>query len=269
MSNKEVIQFYNNYNDKHIKDYLLENKRLSSAIKNLSTKIPTTAQTLLDVGCGIGWSSHEFAKHFDNTNVIGIDLSPQLIGTAKKLFNRNNLEYRVHDVSEELPKTNFDVMVLIDVYEHISVEQRTSFHAFVKNNIADNGKLLLACPSEHHQSWLKDHQPEGIQPIDEDISLGNLNDLADYLDGELTYFEYKSIWRNCDYFHAAIQIKVNYSGRKTSFLNNTIELESKYDKIKRVKQCLKYEFDIEPFETKKKCTLKKIVKKIIKAIPNK
>jgi SAM-dependent methyltransferase len=269
MSNKQVTEFYNNYNDKHIKDYLLENKRLSNAIKNLSTKIPKATQTLLDVGCGIGWSSHEFAKRFSKTKVIGVDLSPKLIGTAKKLFNRNNLEYRVQDVSEELPKTNFDVMILIDVYEHISVEQRASFHNFIKDNIADNGKLLLACPSVHHQSWLRKNNPKGLQPIDEDITIAELNKLAEYLQGELTYFDYQSIWRNCDYFHAAIQTKVNYSTKKTSFLNNTIELENKYSRIKRVKQCLKHEFDIRPFKTKNNKILNKIFIKIIKAIPRK
>ncbi|MEH6407319.1 MAG: class I SAM-dependent methyltransferase [Leeuwenhoekiella sp.] len=269
MSNKEVTQFYNNYNDKHIKDYLMGNKRLSSAITNLLAKIPTNTQTLLDVGCGIGWSSHEFARHLDNTKVIGIDLSPQLIGTARKLFKRENLEYQIHDVSQELPKTNFDIMVLIDVYEHISVEQRGSFHAFIKNNIADGGRLLIACPSVHHQSWLRKNRVEGLQPIDEDITIEDLKDLASFLDGELTYFEYKNIWNNCDYFHAVIQSKVDYAEEQALFLNNTVALESKCNRIKRVENDLKNEFDVRPFKAKNNHVLNNTVKKIIKALSQK
>ena len=87
---KDSLDYYNNFDVKLINDYVLGNIRIESAITNLGMFIPNDATNILDIGCGLGWSSHEFSKHFKGANILGIDLSPVLIDKAKKLLDFND-----------------------------------------------------------------------------------------------------------------------------------------------------------------------------------
>ncbi len=266
MSNKDITEFYNNYRNKHITDYIIGNRRLVSAIKNLSERIPKPTRKIIDVGCGIGWSTYELAKRFPNANVIGLDLSPNLIKTAKKLFQSDNLSFQVQDISENFSEKDCDVIVLLDVYEHISQEQLPTFHSFLKNNLAENGRVILACPSIYHQNWLKNNKPEALQPIDENVSLKNLIFLAEYLDGELVYFEYRHIWRTHDYFHAVVQKNVSYEALGNNVFLSSRLIESYDERLKRVKIKLGKDFNSAPFERKKINLFKKVILKVLKKL---
>ena len=87
------ITFYNNFDAKLIRDYCNGNKRIENAMSTLFQYINPKEKTLLDIGCGIGWTSHELAKNFKQSQVHGVDLSPRLIECAKLLFQGNNLKF--------------------------------------------------------------------------------------------------------------------------------------------------------------------------------
>lgn len=74
---------------------------------------------ILDIGCGGGLLSEEFAKH--GAEVTGVDISENSIKIAQQHAKLNNLEieYKV-GIAENLPFTeNFDVVVCTDVLEHV------------------------------------------------------------------------------------------------------------------------------------------------------
>lgn len=233
----QPLDFYNNFDQKLLKDYVLGNLRIESAIINLSSFIPEESKNILDIGCGIGWSSYEFSKKFKSSLVEGIDLSPILIENASKLFKNDNLSFQVFDITKNLPDNKFDAIVMIDVYEHISISERRKFHDSLKSIIKKQGRIILACPSKFHQLWLKENKPEGLQPVDEDIDFNVINDFAKDIGGEVIFFQYKRIWRNMDYFYAVIEIEPQYGGvRRLS--NLPLELESRKSRQSRVKNNL-------------------------------
>jgi 2-polyprenyl-6-hydroxyphenyl methylase/3-demethylubiquinone-9 3-methyltransferase len=78
-------------------------------------------QTLLDVGCGGGFLSEEFAKiGFD---VTGIDPSPVLLKAAREHAAENSLVIKYLDgYGENLPLADncFDFVACCDVFEHVN-----------------------------------------------------------------------------------------------------------------------------------------------------
>lgn len=233
----QPLEFYNKFDRKLLRDYVLGNKRIESAITSLSSFIPLDSQNILDIGCGIGWSSHEFSKKFENALVEGIDLSPVLIEKASRLFKNDNLSFKIFDITKNLPGNRYDAILMIDVYEHISQNNRSNFHKSLKSILKRHGKIMMACPSKFHQTWLKENKPEGLQPIDEDIDFSVINDLAMDLGGEIIYFEYKTIWKNLDYFYAVIELNPKY-GVIRKLPNMPLHLEEKLSRQNRVKKNL-------------------------------
>ena len=91
-------------------------------------------KTVLDIGCGGGLLSEEFAK--PGAQVTGIDLSPAAIEAAKKHAAENGLaiDYRLASPTvflKENPDKRFDIIVCAEVLEHVD-----DLSAFLKDGLA-------------------------------------------------------------------------------------------------------------------------------------
>lgn len=232
---KESLDYYNAEVEKMTVDYLKGNPRIESAIKEFGSFIRPSSTSILDIGCGIGWSSYEFAKKFNSTKIYGIDLSPRLIEKAKTLFLRSNLEYHCVDITEDFSfDSKFDAVTLIDVYEHIPFKSREEFHARLKLFLNDGSRVLLACPSKFHQKWLRENKPEGLQPVDEDVDFKSIQKLSSDLDCDVIFFSYKKIWRSYDYFYAVLERCPQYNSERKIIQDSPIVLESQAERYKRL-----------------------------------
>ena len=214
-------EFYNNFHTKLINDYLSSDPRIIAAIEFALKNIPKNAQNILDIGCGIGWSSYEIKKHYPKANVVALDLSDFNIKTAKKLFNQDGLNYGVLDFTNPLNDNynlikdkKFDAIVMLDVYEHISASERSTVHNALNNLLSEEGVLLLACPSKYHQDYLRKEKPEGLQPVDEDITFNELGKLANDVGGDIISFTHANIWRYCYYSYTVIKKNHKFIRRK-------------------------------------------------------
>jgi SAM-dependent methyltransferase len=79
-------------------------------------------ERVLDVGCGIGALTHDLARA--GARVVGVDMNPASIETARTRFAHPAVEFRVGDALA-LPGERFDVVVLSNVLEHLA--PRVSF----------------------------------------------------------------------------------------------------------------------------------------------
>ncbi len=236
MDNK-TVEYYNNYVNKLLIDYVGGNPRIIAAIKKAQRWVPQNAKSILDIGCGIGWTTHELAYHRGQSKVLGVDLSPDLIRTAKTLFQLNNLSYDVHDLTEMKLGGAFDAVVMIDVYEHIAVSDRRVFHGALANIMKPNfGRLIITCPSVYHQAYLRNHVKDDLQPIDEDVDLSALLMVASDIGAELIHFEYINVWSSYDYIHVVMDRNVNYAHGACVDKNEEFEIE---DEASRKNRALK------------------------------
>jgi len=238
MENKKNISlYYNNRIEKAINDYFIHNKRLVEALTFSIQNIPGTVKNILDLGCGIGWTSHEYAKHFQDSQVLGFDISDQCIEFAKSFFRHPNLNFQTGDIGQlsDYVQDKFEIITLIDVFEHIEKSERHHFYDLIRKNIADNGKVLLTFPSIYHQNFLREHNPEELQPVDENIVLDDLQQFSSSIGAEISYFMYKSVFRWDDYIHTILDKNLGKYGKSENRSDRVrVNLDKQFDKYIRI-----------------------------------
>jgi len=79
--------------------------------------MPAPPARILDVGVGSGWTSKMFA--LSGYNVVGIDISPDMIVLAKSLCNGiENVEFHALDYEMPLELGSFDCAVIYEALHH-------------------------------------------------------------------------------------------------------------------------------------------------------
>jgi SAM-dependent methyltransferase len=187
----QATAFYDVFGKKLCNDYAGGNPRMLMALDFMRREMAVSlARRVLDIGCGIGWSSHELARIKTVEAVKAIDLSPALVATASRLFASSKISFEVVDVTA-MPASaggGYDAI-----------------HSALNSLIAKTGFILLTCPTIEHQNSLRENNPGGLQPVDEDVGLAELQTLASDIDGCVDYYKVHSIWNPRDYFHAVVR----------------------------------------------------------------
>ncbi len=239
VSSQTISTYYDESTHKRLRDYVYGNARALAAITFALQHIPSDAPRVLDLGCGIGWSAWEILRHYPSANVVGVDISPRQIQTARQLFPHSQLNWLVSDMTQQagFQPASFDAIVMIDVYEHLPRASRPTLHHVFWHILKDQGVIILTCPSIFHQNYLRTEKPDGLQPVDEDVSLADLIQLAHDVEGEVLSFAYQTIWRTNDYTHTIIQ-KCPLFGPKSAQHPHSIQLEPLPVRRQRVKSQL-------------------------------
>jgi 2-polyprenyl-3-methyl-5-hydroxy-6-metoxy-1,4-benzoquinol methylase len=108
--------------------------------------------TVLDIGCGNGFLSYDVAQKAKH--VTAIDLSQDNIASARRDFNRDNINYIYGDACQFMFTDKFDVVILSNVLEHI--EDRVDFLLRIRELAA---KLLIRVPMVN-RDWLTYYKRE-------------------------------------------------------------------------------------------------------------
>lgn len=111
--------------------------------------LPNPPATLLDFGCGTGWTSCFFAQR--GYNVLGQDICGDAIECANNLKNKiglPNLNFICSDYENLEIKNQFDCAVFIDSLHHSMDEEKALLSAY--NSLKDGGILITAEPGFLH-----------------------------------------------------------------------------------------------------------------------
>lgn len=200
VSREDVARFYNEFSDRQQRDFVFGNTRVAAAILRVNQSIDASTKSILDVGCGCGQLAWEYATKNPQIEVLGLDISPKNIEVAQALFDLPNLRYEVSDLSTA-PSGKYDIVALIDVYEHIPLSDRDSFHQNIAACMSDDGALVLTTPTPMYQRFLAEHKPEELQVVDEIVELDDLLQFASVLNASPLLFEWMAIWKKYDYTH--------------------------------------------------------------------
>ncbi len=203
-SNSDISQFYDNFQVRLLRDYIYGNLRLNMAIEFVTSSIPRDATSVLDVGCGIGTTSAGYVERRSDIRVVGVDISPQNIATATKLASSNRVRFFETDMTTTPEGGPFHVVSIVDVYEHIPLESRGTFHRSVGAALAIDGIVVMTTPSRSHQEWLAKHEPEGLQIVDEIIDRAEIQAFADEIDAELIQFTHVDVWTAQQYCYSLL-----------------------------------------------------------------
>ncbi len=104
---------------------------------------------VLEVGCGSGLGSVFMSQHC--AHVTGIDVKTTEIDEARAYARRTNVDFRVADLFDATDLGDFDVVVNLDVIEHMPIEQGRDLVRGLAARLKPDGMLVLGTPS--FASW--------------------------------------------------------------------------------------------------------------------
>lgn len=222
-SNKEIASFYDQFNSRQRRDFINGNLRVDAAIERVCGSINSSTKSILDIGCGCGQLAWEYARRHPSIQVVGLDISPKNIAVANQLFKLTNLSFDVSDLSEP-PERKFDLISLIDVYEHIPRDSWPQFNKNLSRCLSEDGVLVLTTPTPLHQQNLLENKPSELQVVDETVELSDLVQLALDLEATPILFQWMDIWKRYDYTHFVCERSLKEIGpsmrkRKLSILS--------------------------------------------------
>jgi SAM-dependent methyltransferase len=202
---EKVKNFYSEQVSLRLKMFVNGNERVERAWNTLHSFAPLSPRNILEVGCGIGYISYRMSCTWPHATVTGLDITPDYIEIANKLFGSSNVNFIQGLLQNSLFGSKFDLIVLMDVYEHIEATQRPEINRRLAELLDDGGKILLTVPTPRHLDWLIENMPNEIQPVDERISLSVVEKLVEDTKTQLELYKEVDVWRVGDYAHIVLK----------------------------------------------------------------
>lgn len=200
----EIKNYYDAQVTYKLRNFVESNQRVERAWKTLTLWGPKDPGRILEIGCGIGAVCWRMSKLWPKAEVVGLDISDQSLIIAEKMFGAPNVSFCRGPLVPGLMKGRFDLMLLMDVYEHIAVEERPTLHQALLDLQSECGRIFLSFPTPRHLAWLRQHHPQSIQPVDEDISIDSIITLARDTGNEVLHYQEVGVWQQGDYAHAVL-----------------------------------------------------------------
>ncbi len=113
-------------------NFIFIEKILKKEINDRSKKIK-----ILDIGCGSG----EISRFFNNLDYIGIDVNPDYIEFARKIYKKN---FELMNAQKlRFKKRYFDYVVIIGVLHHIDDKNCSLILNEITRVVKNNGKIII------------------------------------------------------------------------------------------------------------------------------
>ncbi|MFX0139750.1 MAG: class I SAM-dependent methyltransferase [Candidatus Hodarchaeota archaeon] len=139
-----------------VKDLQERSRRFGKLIEKLFTKSFTSfcknlnkKGSILEVGCGYGFNIETWAKKYEKTRIIGIDIDPKGILAAKKLVEENNWNERIKILKKSTheyahtTKEKFDLIILNQVLHEMNPDENYRNQLFKDLYLLLNDKGIL------------------------------------------------------------------------------------------------------------------------------
>lgn len=210
-SAEEIKSYYDEHLSGKLEGFVEGNPRIERAWTTVARWAPRQPAAVLEIGCGIGDICWRMAEHWNAARVVGLDISLASVEYARRLFGSSRLTFHQGPLTPGSLEGKFDLVLMMDVYEHIAVEDRTALHGAIAGLLGPRGRIILSVPTPRHLAWLRQHQPDEIQPVDEDIRIETLSALARATETEILLYEEVDVWHYGDYAHVVLGRKAAWT----------------------------------------------------------
>lgn len=127
---------------------------------------------VLDVGCGVGFTTHELGNYYSNSLVVGVDISSDGISYAKENFKKEKFICQGIDPKDQ-PLGEFDLIFCFEFYPFTrtnSLQTHKDYLSYFLSQLKQDGKLILFQKWENNDSISKN-----IDQIKIDLSMYKFN----------------------------------------------------------------------------------------------
>ncbi len=140
-------------------------------LSHLRKKFGTSKINIYDAGCGYGQYTYFMAKHLQPCTIYAVDIKEKWIEDCKNFFSASGIKdvsFGIEDLTKISHKDKFDLIVCVDVMEHIH-EDVTVFQNYF-NALKKGGYVLINSPSiyggsdvheEGEESFIGEHARDG------------------------------------------------------------------------------------------------------------
>jgi SAM-dependent methyltransferase len=166
---------------------------------------------VLDVGCGDGYFLGNLPDSIETK--LGVDLSIKAISFAKAFHPE--CDFRVEDVGNIT--TQFDIVSVIEVLEHIPDDQVSEFLCALSRRINDTGTLIISVPTTVLPLNNKHYRHYDIQILNDQIIASDC-DLklveVEYIYSSPWWFKLYQLFSNNKLFYFEFKPFIQYSWKK-------------------------------------------------------
>lgn len=199
-----IAAFYDANVGRKLRGFVEGNPRVERAWLTIDQWAPPAPRRILEVGCGIGDICWRMSRRWPEAIVLGLDLSQKSLEIARHLFESPRVSFVKGPLTKESVAAQFDLILLMDLYEHITVEDRAVLHEALRDLQGPGCRVILSFPTPRHQAWLRKHHAEQIQPVDEDIRIETISALARDVESKILLYQEVGVWHQGDYAHAVL-----------------------------------------------------------------
>lgn len=136
--------------------YLKQSNHLSEIVQGYSGYRPDILKLInsfpskvLDVGCGGGLLAIDIKKSFPSCEVIGLEGDKNLVKKAREYCD-NVIQIDLNNISSLDMSTQFDVIILADVLEHLNHPDEVLKH--LRQYLNTDGYIITSLPNVRHYS---------------------------------------------------------------------------------------------------------------------
>ena len=150
-------------------------------LKELRTKFRNSKIEIFDAGSGYGQYTYFMAKNLQLCSIYSVDVKEDWIDDCREFFSKkkiSNVSFAVEDLTRINHQDKFDLIVCVDVMEHIS-DDVTVFRNFYQS-LKKDGFLLINSPSifggsdvhkDEEESFIGEHARDGYSKEDLETKL--------------------------------------------------------------------------------------------------
>ena len=127
---------------------------------------------VIDVGCGEGYGAALLAGL--GSDVLGVDIDPEIIEHARQAYVADNLRFEVGsaDGLEGVDDATFDLVVCFEVLEHMAEHDRLV--GTLRRVLRDDGVLILSTPDREPYNATRAPNPFHVREVSRDELLALL-----------------------------------------------------------------------------------------------
>jgi len=219
METKQVINFYDEFVN-HQTDSGV-NDRIYGVYKRLLKLGLNSKSSILELGCGIGTNTYLFSKTITNGQIEAVDISPDSIAYCKFKIKKQNIKFFAGDIVAYKPQiNNINFITLIDVIEHIPMEQHLALFKNIATYINDETRLVINIPNPEDVVYDINHNPSALQIIDQPVPLAFIIENLNKCGLQLHFFENYSVWVKNDYQFFVVKKQIPFTQTKLSDSRN-------------------------------------------------
>ena len=153
-------------------------------LKELRNKFENSKIEVYDAGSGFGQYTYFMSTKLNPCNIYSIDVKEDWINDCREFFNRKeirNVSFAVEDLLKITHQNKFDLIVCVDVMEHIAEDQKVFSNFYIA--LKKGGYLLINSPSiyggsdvhqDEEESFIGEHARDGYSREDLESKLHSL-----------------------------------------------------------------------------------------------